>query len=40
MENHIHKVEKYCTALQLSEEMKIIHLIKGLPVSMIYKIDK
>ena len=36
---YISLVETYCDALNLGEEMKIIHLIKGLPVSMIDKMD-
>ncbi|KAI5736379.1 hypothetical protein M8J76_002643 [Diaphorina citri] len=39
VEEYIHNVEKFCTALGLAEDMKILHLIKGLPVSMIDKMD-
>ncbi|KAL1459016.1 hypothetical protein WDU94_011033 [Cyamophila willieti] len=39
LETYIHTVEKLSTALNMSEEMKVIHLIKGLPVSMIDKMD-
>lgn len=39
IEVYTHKIEKYCDALNLSEEMKVINLIKGLPVSMIDKMD-
>ncbi|KAL1456073.1 hypothetical protein WDU94_000827 [Cyamophila willieti] len=39
LETYIHTVEKLSTALNMSEEMKVIHLIKGLPVSIIDKMD-
>lgn len=39
LQEYIHNIEKYCTILDLNVESKVLHLIKGLPVSMINKID-
>lgn len=39
LQEYIHNIEKYCTILDLNVESKVLHLIKGLPVSMINKTD-